>query len=172
MKRTDWCWNVLAIGLLISGAGHPEQKASAKQCSLRTLKGTYVWHFTGFQIVNGQPVHFAFAGQDHYNGDGTMTGVYSFSDNGAISQNVSYSCTYTVNPDCTGTLTQVDENGLVGHFDLFFGREGAEVSFVVTYLGFVAAGVDEECAKEDSHLPVVESNFNADHQCASLWNTF
>ena len=67
----------------------------------------------GVQIVNGQPVHFAFAGQDHYNGDGTMTGVYSFSDNGAISQNVSYTGTYTVNPDCTGTFTTMDENGLV-----------------------------------------------------------
>jgi len=133
---------LLAVGLLIEGAGHPEQAASAKPCSLQTLKGTYVWHFTGFQIVNGQQVHFAFAGQDNYNGDGTMTGTYSFSDNGAISQNVSYTDTYTVNPDCTGTLTSVDEHGLIGHFDLFFGRDGEEVSFVQTDPGVVAAGVE------------------------------
>jgi hypothetical protein len=147
MKRQISVWMLLVVGLLIWGAGHPEQAVSAKPCSLQTLKGTYVWHFTGFYIVDGQQVHFAFAGQDHYHGDGTMTGTYSFSDNGAISQNVSYTDTYTVNPDCTGTLTSVDENGLIGHFDLFFGRDGEEVSFVQTDPGVVAAGVERRVHK-------------------------
>jgi hypothetical protein len=97
--------------------------------------------------VDGQQVHFACAGQDHYNGEGTMTGTYSFSDNGAISQNVSYSDTYTVNPDCTGTLTSVDENGLIGHYELFFGPDGEEVSFVQTDPGVGAAGVERRVRK-------------------------
>ena len=147
MKRQIGVGILLAIGLLISGAGRPEQALSDKPCSLRTLKGTYVYHCAGVQIVNGQPVHFAFAGKDHYNGDGTMTGVYSFSDNGAISHHVSYTGTYTVNPDCTGTFTTVDENGLVAHVDLFFGRDGEEVSFVLTDPGFVDAGVERRVGK-------------------------
>ena len=106
-----------------------------------------MYHCAGVQIVNGQPVHFAFAGKDQYNGDGTMTGVYSFSDNGAISQHVSYTGTYTVNPDCTGALTTKDENGLVTHVDLFFGRDGAEVSFVLTDPGFVDAWVERRVGK-------------------------
>ena len=138
---------LLAVGLLIWGAGQPEQALSENPCSLQTLKGTYVYHCAGVQPVNGQQVHFAFAGQDNYNGDGTMTGTYSFSDNGALSQNVSYADTYTVNPDCTGTLLSVDENGLIGHFDLFFGHDGEEVSFVQTDPGVVAAGVERRVRK-------------------------
>jgi len=147
MKRQIDVGILLALGLLISGAGRPEQALSENPCSLRTLKGTYVYHCAGVQIVNEQPVHFAFAGKDQYNGDGTMTGVYSFSDNGAISQHVSYTGTYTVNPDCTGALTTKDENGLVTHVDLFFGRDGAEVSIVWTDPGFVDAWVERRVGK-------------------------
>ena len=82
MKRQIGVGMLLAIGLLVSGAGHPEPAVSENPCSLRTLKGTYLYHCAGVRIENGQPVHFAFAGKDQYNGDGTMTGVYSLSDNG------------------------------------------------------------------------------------------
>ncbi len=147
MKRQIGVGMLLALGLLISGAGRPEQAWSDKPCSLRTLKGTYVYHCAGVQLVDGQPVHFAFAGKDQYNGDGTMTGVYSFSDNGTISHHVSYTGTYTVNPDCTGALTTKDENGVVTHADLFFGRDGEEVSFVLTDPGVVDAGVERRVSK-------------------------
>src|SRR5262245_28579702 len=142
MKRQISVGMLLAIGLLSWGAGHPEQAGSANSCSLRTLKGTYVYHCSGVHLGGSQPVYVAFAGQDQYHGDGTMTGVYSFSDHGTISHNVSYTGTYTVNPDCTGALTTVDENGVVVHADLFFGRDGEEVSFVLTDSGVVDAGVE------------------------------
>ena len=142
MKRQISVGMLLAVGLLISGAGHPEQALSENSCSLRTLKGNYVYDCAGFQLVDGQQVHFAFAGRDHYNGDGTMTGVYSISDNGTLSHHVSYTGTYTVNPDCTGAFTTKDENGAVIHADLFFGRDGEEVSFVLTDPGVVDAGVE------------------------------
>ena len=147
MKRQIGVGILLALGLLISGAGHPEQAWSENPCSLRTLKGTYLYHCAGVYLVNGQPVHFAFAGKDQYNGDGTMSGVYSLSDNGTLSHHVSYSGTYTVNPDCTGAFTTKDENGVVQHADLYFGRDGAEVSFVLTDPGFVDSGVERRVGK-------------------------
>ena len=89
-------------------------------CSNATLQGTYLFAYSGFQIVDGQQVPFVFAGQDRINGDGTLTGVNSFSVNGAISKNVTYTGTYTINPDCTGTSTTVDDGtGETAHFDLF-----------------------------------------------------
>jgi len=148
MKRQISVGMLLAVGLLISGAGHPEPAASAEQCSLRTLKGTYVYHCAGFRLENGQQVHFAFAGQDHFDGNGTVTGVYSYSDNNPIlQQHISYSGTYTVNPDCTGTYATVDENGISGHLDLFFGRDGEEVTFIFTDPGVVDAGVERRVHK-------------------------
>ena len=149
MKRQISIGMLLAVGLLISGAGHPEPAASAEQCSQRTLKGTYVYHCAGLRLdEKGQPVHFAFAGQDHFDGNGTVTGVFSYSDNSPIlQQHISYSGTYTVNPDCTGTYTTVDENGVSGNLDLFFGRDGEEVTFIFTDPGVVDAGVERRVDK-------------------------
>jgi len=147
MKRQIGISILLAIGFLILGAGHPGQAWSDPPCSLRTLKGTYAYHCSGVHLGSGQSVSVAFAGQDHYNGDGTLTGVYSFSENGVISRNIAYTGTYTVNADCTGTYTSVDENGVVGHLDLFFGHDGEEVSFVVTDGGIVDAAVERRVGK-------------------------
>jgi hypothetical protein len=148
MKRQMSVGMLLAFGLLLWGAGHPEQAWSDKPCSRRTLKGTYLYHCAGVRLGDdGQPVHFAFAGKDHYNGDGTMSGVSSLSDNGAISRHVSYRGTYRVNPDCTGSFRTVDEHGVVVNADLFFGRDGEEVTFVLTDPGFVDSGVERRVSK-------------------------
>ena len=78
-----------------------------------------------------------------------MTGVYSFSENGTLSHNISYTGTYTVNPDCTGTLTTKDVNGVIvnADADLFFGRDGEEVHFVLTDDDVVDAAVERRVGK-------------------------
>lgn len=147
MKRQLSVGIFFTVGLLIWGVGRPEQAWSDNSCSLRTLKGTYLYHCAGVYLVNGQPVPFAFAGKDQYNGDGTMSGVYSLSDNGTLSRHISYTGAYTVNPDCTGSFITKDENGVVQHVDLYFGRDGDEVSFVITDPGFVDSGVERRLGK-------------------------
>ena len=134
---------LLAAGFLASSAASHEQASRHKQCSLRTLEGFYLFAYSGYQIVDGQQIPFVFSGRDRLNGDGTISGVNSFSINGAISQNVTYTGTYTVNPDCTGTSTTVDDGtGETGHFDLFFGPDGDEVAFVQTDPGFVTGSIE------------------------------
>ena len=147
MKRQIGVGILLALGLLIWGAGHLEPAWSDNPCSLRTLKGTYAYHCSGVHLGTGQPVYVAFAGQDQYHGDGTMSGVYSFSENGVISHNISYTGTYTVNPDCTGAFTTTDEHGVVVTADLFFGRDGEEVYFVLTDGGVVDAAFERRVSK-------------------------
>ena len=44
MKRRIDVGILLALGLLISGVGRPEQALSENPCSLRTLKGIYAYH--------------------------------------------------------------------------------------------------------------------------------
>ena len=147
MKRQIGMGILLALGLLIAGAGHPRQARSDNSCSLRTLKGTYAYHCSGVHLGTGETVYVAFAGKDQYHGDGTMSGVYSFSENGVISHNISYTGTYTVNPDCTGAFTTTDENGVDVHADLFFGRDGEEVYFVLTDGGVVDAAFERRVGK-------------------------
>jgi hypothetical protein len=139
---------LLALGLLIGGAGHPKPAASDNPCSLKTLKGTYLYHCAGVRLENDDPpAHFAFAGKDQYHGDGAMSGVYSFTDKTNILHHVSYTGTYTVNPDCTGSFTTTDEFGVVTQADLYFGRDGEEISFILTDGGVVDAGVERRIHK-------------------------
>jgi hypothetical protein len=70
-----------------------------------------------------------------------MTGVYSANINGTITRNIPYTGTYTVNGDCTGTLTTTEESGTF-HYDQFVGPKGDEFSWVATDPGVVASSFE------------------------------
>ena len=116
------------------------------RCSLATLRGTYIYAYDGFNVENGQRFPFAFAGQEVYYGDGTMTGVHSASTNGTITRDIPYTGTYTVNRDCTGTLTTTEELGTF-HYDQFVGPKGNEFSWVATDPGVVASGFERRVSE-------------------------
>ena len=138
---------LISVGLLVALGGLSLQWGRAPQaedvltCSLATLLGTYIYAYEGFNIANGKQLPVAFAGQEVYYGDGTMTGVYSANINGTITQNIPYTGTYTVNEDCTGTLTTTEELGTF-HYDQFVAPTGDEFSWVATDPGVVAAGFE------------------------------
>jgi hypothetical protein len=143
-RRRIW---LIGVGLLVALGGLSLQWGRALQaedvlrCSLATLRGTYIDAYGGFNIENGQQIPVAFAGQEVYYGDGTMTGMYSANINGTIAQNIPYTGTYTVNGDCTGTLTTTEEFGTF-HYDQFVGPKGDEFSWVATDPGVVAASFE------------------------------
>jgi hypothetical protein len=143
-RRRIWIISVgflVALGCLSLQWSRAPQARDFLSCSLATLQGTYIYAYEGFTIENGQQTPFAFAGQEVYYGDGTMTGVYSASTNGAVIQNIPYTGTYTVNADCTSTLTTTEELGTF-HYDQFLGPKGDEFSWVATDPGTVASGFE------------------------------
>jgi hypothetical protein len=138
---------LLAVGLIAWGAGHPQPAWSSNSCSLKTLKGTYVGACEGVQ--GSAQTHFAVACKDQFHGDGTVSGICTSTDKDNVSRHVPYTGTYTVNPDCTGTITTTDENGVVTHQDLFFPPDGAMWSQIFTDPGFVDAGVEQRVSRDD-----------------------
>jgi hypothetical protein len=125
----------------------PQSAMAQQSCSLATLKGTYIYEYEGFALVDGQHVPFAFAGVEYYNGDGTMRGVFSGTDDSSIDRDIEYTGTYTVEPDCTGTLINVDPIS-VTHFDQFLAPNGSKFTFVQTDEGFVASGVEKRVSRK------------------------
>ncbi len=114
--------------LLVSGAG--EQK-----CTLASYKGRYVFA--------GGGKFSAIAGLEVYNGDGTMSGIFSQSTDGKIVRNIAYTGTYTVNPDCSSTLTITETvSRAVAHYDQFIAPTGDEFTWVQTDPGTVSAGFE------------------------------
>jgi hypothetical protein len=115
----------LALGIA------PAAKAQNRGCSNLTLKGTYADKDTGFITGAGQ---FAGVNIETFDGNGGLTGSGFSSVNGAISSGT-YSGTYTVNPDCTGTYT-VEFSGIPPIHAFFVLDEGGnELQVLITDSG-------------------------------------
>ena len=133
---------VLGIGYLGLSLGHPPSALADMGCSNATLKGTYLFAQSGWQIdADNVRKPFAFSGLESYNGDGTMRGIYSGSIDGVVSQMVGYTGISTIHPDCTGEQTFTEDlTGAVTHYDIFVAPSGEEFTFAQTDPGFVSAG--------------------------------
>ena len=103
------------------------------QCSLSTLHGRYIFTATG-RDKDGNLI--AESGWEIYNGDGTMSGKHSLSTNGTIVSDRTYTGTYTINSDCSGTLIASDGS----HFDQFTGPSGDKFTWIETDPGFTLSG--------------------------------
>ncbi len=138
--------------LLLTAAANapaiPQSAITQRGCSLATLKGTYIYDFHGYTLVDGKRVPFSYAGFDYYNGDGTMTGIISGTDDSSIIENLEYTGTYTVNADCTSELTTNDPTFGALHFDLFLDPDGDKYTFVETDKGFVTGGFEQRVSTE------------------------
>jgi hypothetical protein len=115
-------------------------------CSNATLKGRYLFAYNGFSIDKRGRRPATYAGQEIYDGQGSGTGVNSFSINGEISRYVRYTFTYTVNPDCTGDAT-FNQEGEISHYDTFVAPSGDQFVFIHTDPGFVEAGSEPRVAR-------------------------
>ncbi|MDX2166307.1 MAG: hypothetical protein SF182_04565 [Deltaproteobacteria bacterium] len=134
---------LLVLWLLLGGCG---SSADGAGCTAATLKGSYVYAYDGFQVMGetaAQRIPFAFAGRDIWHGDGTMAGTGSGGTNGVPDGVASYTGTYSLDADCTGSLIYTDGSGHATHWDLYVLNNGALISYVQTDAGFVAAGTEQ-----------------------------
>jgi hypothetical protein len=83
----------------------PAAKADDRGCSNATVRGTFAYTSTGF--ITAPPDFagpFAETGTQTFDGRGGTTATVMSSQNGNILP-LTITGTYTVNPDCTGTMT-------------------------------------------------------------------
>jgi len=105
---------IAAAIALSPGFAMPPAAAAAEEdvvsCSVRSLRGVYEFSASGFNIVNGVPVPKAIIETLVFDGHGNvLTPAVSLSINGAIIQPPQGNPgVYTVDADCTGTLTFAD----------------------------------------------------------------
>jgi hypothetical protein len=114
----------LASLALLPAAAWAQGDEPLGQCSASTLKGTYMSNSTG--TLNGLPIaqvnHLVSDGMGGISGSGTAV------VNGVVTFPV-ITATYTINSDCTGTLTSVPA-GLSQNFVIK--EKGDQVFFIVT----------------------------------------
>jgi hypothetical protein len=122
---------VFATAFVLSIA--PSAEADDKGCSNATLKGTFAYTITGVVFPAPPPFPAAFAGpiggvgRQTLDGNGHVSGAQTVNLNGNILRQT-YTGTYTVNPDCTGSIILVGDNppGLVSHSDFVIDDSGNE----------------------------------------------
>jgi hypothetical protein len=81
--------------------------ADGQVCSVHMLKGLYLWTFDGYENFGGNFVPKAIMQGLQFNGDGTTFNPFGTVNIGGtiIIDATGGVGTYTVNPDCTGTLS-------------------------------------------------------------------
>jgi len=118
--------SLLVLGLVSRG--------QAGDCSNNSLKGTYGFSCEGTVVELG-PI--AVIGVFTADGDGNGSEVETISFNGAITTGATFTVTYTVNADCTGSFVSTGL-GSVFHNDFVIDDNKKEIRLMATEPGFVA----------------------------------
>ena len=154
MRRTGWtvataCAAAVAIGgaQLVGTNGHgngsgqdapaSHRRRRATACTERTLRGSYVFSASGFNIVGGVQQPKAIVEVIVFNGDGTLdVPAATVSLNGVIIRSLHSVGTYTVEDNCSGTITF---NGPT--YDMFLSKDGDDISMIQTNPNTVFQGL-------------------------------
>ena len=112
-------------------------EGQGRVCTVRTLRGSYVFSATGFNIVGGVPQPKAIVEVIAFNGDGTLeVSAATVSVNGVIIRSLPSFGTYTVEDGCSGAIML---NGPT--FDIFLSPDGDVISMIQTNPNTVFQGV-------------------------------
>jgi hypothetical protein len=137
---------VVQAALAVAGVLALPSAASAgtasNECSAATLRGVYMFRASGFNIVNGAALPKAIIETLVFHGDGNVTTpAVSLSINGTIVQPPQGNAgIYTVDADCTGTLTFADGP----QFDLQIRPKGNVIHMLQTNPNTVMQGTSQK----------------------------
>lgn len=151
-RRTVTQSVLLSMTLALSGTVALPTNAragDAEECGANTIRGVYLFHASGFNIVNGAALPKAIIEKLVFDGEGNVsTPAVSVSVNGTIVQPPQGAPgVYTVDGDCTGTLTFADAPGNM--FALQIKPTGSEMNMLQTNTNTVMQGTAERVTRLD-----------------------
>jgi hypothetical protein len=136
---------VVIVGLLTVEQGYAKEEDDGPTCTLKTLKGRYLFGGISTLLPPAAPQQslLAVAGYHIFNGDGTGTDIVTAVLNGeSVEKNAGenpdrseYDTTYTVHPDCSGTFTVPAARVFLG---LYIAPNGEELITIGTTPGDVS----------------------------------
>ena len=150
-KLTRQSLLVAAVALGMSGIALADS-----DCTLKTLRGTYVFAAQGYNIVGGAAQPFAVIEIIEFNGDGTLSAPrVTLSQNGAIVQILPPGVpgSYTVGASCAGTAIFP---GVGVKIDIFVSPKGDTIWIIRTDPGTALLGTatrvsELKLADQDRH---------------------
>jgi len=133
----DMKFRISLILLVMALAASSAVTAHASGCSNSTIKGTYAFTIHGQILTPGGPLLVDGIAKTTFDGGGELTQVSAVAINGNIPLIWSPSIgTYTVNSDCTGTMTLISTGQPTLHLAILVSQSGGHIHTVVTDPGF------------------------------------
>ena len=119
----------LAAAMAVGTSATAQSAPDGRACSVHTLHGSYLFATHGWNIVGGVAQPKAIVEGIDFNGDGTLVSPFAtVSINGTIIHSSGSLGTYTVNTDCTGTLSFTGG----ASFDIFVEASGRQLWMIQT----------------------------------------
>ena len=119
----------LVAAMALGTSGTARAALGPQPCGLYTLRGSYLFATHGWNIVGGVAQPKAIVEGIDFNGDGTLVSPFAtVSINGTILHSSGSLGTYTVNTDCTGTLSFTGGPS----FDIFVEQNGKQLWMIQT----------------------------------------
>jgi len=136
---------ICALGCLVAAmalgtSATARSGLDARVCSVGMLNGSYLFSFDAYENLDGNFVPVAVMQGLRFNGDGTTLNTFGTVNIGGtiIFDAGGFSGTYTVNPDCTGTLSPAP--GIAPTFNIYVGP-GAQQVWTLEIGSPVSAGI-------------------------------
>ena len=108
------------------------EEADGQVCNVSMLKGLYLWNVNGYASIHPNLPITVMSGR-RFNGNGTSINDFSTVNvGGTIIDGTGEVATYTVAPDCTGTMSVPDGPS----FNIYVGPGGKKLWFIQTQSGF------------------------------------
>ena len=152
---------VLGFPALLAPAGSSPKALAAEGCGVRSLHGAYGYAFQG-QVIPPGTTEFdtAIAGRIVFDAHGGLSGSEWDSANG-FQETLTFTGSYSIQPDCTGTAALVNSNGRTDHITLGLIEGGQEFNFTVTDPGVVITGQPSRLGISRCTDRSLSGNFNA-----------
>jgi hypothetical protein len=128
--------SALAAGVLLFTCDLVSVEAKSP-CTTRSIDGSYAYLVSGTNVGGGLVAAVGLVTTD---GEGSLTANDTVSANGAIIRRT-ITGTYSVNGDCTGTVTFTDQFGLTTNLDFVLAEGRQELNFIQTDPGTVTTGI-------------------------------
>jgi hypothetical protein len=116
---------------------------SAQTCDATAFSGGYGYGFNGFAYDSqGNLYILAATGRMVFDGAGNVSGADSYSADGTVGKRT-YTGTYTVNSDCTGSMTLQFNSGdptIGAHSNVVAVNNAKEINIIETDTNFILSG--------------------------------
>ncbi len=135
-------WGVLLIGLgLVATRLTTDVKVKAQQgCATQSLKGPFIYKFDGNYFDNqGYNYPYSAVGRVVPDGNGALTATETNSIFGNVKRNATYTGTYTVNNDCSGSMV-FQYSGGASNYDFVFIQATNQLHLIESDQGVTISG--------------------------------